>query len=84
MSLGYLVVGVAAVSGTAIASCGAMTLAARATARLLGVARFRWFDAHPVPAAWWKRLWIRAATMMTPFALSALLFSVGLLAPSWA
>lgn len=72
--------GVVAVAGIAVASWGAMTLAARATGRLLGVARFRWFDAHPVPAAWWKRLWIRAAAMMTPFALSALLFSVGLLA----
>lgn len=80
MSLGYLVMGVVAVSGLAVASCGAMTLAARATARLLGVTRFRWFDAHPAPAAWWKRLWIRAATMAMPFALSALLFTVGLLA----
>ena len=80
MSRGYLVMGVVAVSGIAVASCGAMTLAARVTARLLGVARFRWFDAHPAPAAWWKRLCIRAAATLAPFALSTLFFSVGLLA----
>lgn len=72
--------GVAGLAGIAVASCGAMTLAARGTARLLGVPRFRWFDSQPAPAAWWKRLCIRTVAMLAPFALSALLFSVGLLA----
>ena len=80
MSLGYLVMGLAGISGLTVASCGAMTLAARATAHLLGVAGFRWFDAHPAPATWWKRLFIRGAATLAPFALSGLLFSAGLLA----
>lgn len=65
--------------GLLAALATAMVLAGRGAATVVGLRRFRWFDAEPSSAPWWKQLVIRVASASAPLALSVLLFWVGLL-----
>lgn len=45
-------------------------------ARLLGLPRFRWFEAGTAPAWWWKRCLVRTASAFVPYAIGAAIFFV--------
>jgi hypothetical protein len=74
MSLTYVSYGVVGLVGLLAALAASMTLAARAAARLVGLERFRWFEAQPAPEAWWRRLVVRLASMLAPLGVSITLF----------
>lgn len=74
MSLSYLAYGVAGLVGLLATLAASMTLAARAAARLVGIERFRWFEAQPAKAAWWRRLVVRLASMLAPLGVSVAVF----------
>lgn len=74
MSPVYFLYGIVALLGLALTLAVSMTSAARAAAHLLGIASFRWFDPRPAPAASWRWLLLRLASVLAPLALSLLLF----------
>jgi hypothetical protein len=69
-TLGYL--------GLFLLLAASMTLAARGVGRLVGVPRFRWFDAKPASTQGWREASVRLAAMAAPWCLSVLLFFVQL------
>jgi hypothetical protein len=74
MSLVNVLFGVVGLLGLVLAMATVMTLAAQATARVVGVAGFRWFDERPARAAWWRWFLVRLASALSPVALSFALF----------
>jgi hypothetical protein len=74
MSVVSVLFGVIGLCGLFLVLAMAMTLAARGTARLMGVPDFRWFDARPATATWWRRLVVRLASMVAPLVVSIGLF----------
>ena len=78
MSLMYLTYGVVGLVGLLATLAASMTLAARGTARLVGIERFRWFEAQPAQAAWWRRLVVRLASMLAPLGVSIAVYWVSL------
>jgi hypothetical protein len=74
MSLTYVSYGVLGLACLLAALAASMTLAARVAARFVGIERFRWFEAQPAKAAWWRRLVVRLASMLAPLGLSIAVF----------
>jgi hypothetical protein len=74
MSLTYVSYGVLGLVCLLAALAASMTLAARVAARLVGIESFRWFEAQPVQAAWWRRLAVGLASVLAPLGLSIVVF----------
>src|SRR5689334_14566670 len=74
------VFGVVGLLGLVLAMATVMTLAAQASARVVGVAGFRWFDERPARATWWRWFLVRLASALAPVALSFALFWGSMLA----
>jgi len=74
------VFGVVGLLGLVLAMATVMTLAARATARVVGVAGFRWFDERPARGAPRRWFLVRLASALAPVALSFALFWGSMLA----
>lgn len=64
----------------AAALVSAMRGVERLSARLVGLSAFRWFEGGEAPGALWQRLVVRLASAVAPFAVSACLFFVALVA----
>jgi regulator of sigma E protease len=65
--------------GLLLTLAGSMTLVAKGAARVLGMARFRWFDERPTPPSWWRLLSVWAVAALSPLCVSIGLFWVSLL-----
>src|SRR5689334_2777760 len=76
----FLLWGLLAYLGLLAALTAATHGAAVGTARLLGLPRFRWFEAGLVAGPLWRRALLRGVSLLAPFALCVGLFWSGLMA----
>jgi hypothetical protein len=74
MAATKIILGACGYSGLLVLLGAAMLLGGRGAARRLGVPTFRYFDARPTSAAWWRVLLVRIASAAAPFGICVLLW----------